>query len=431
MAIVQFTSPQNYQVAEVGNSDNLIEGQNIFFAGYPGELRTESDRFYRFLTANIVSLRTTTDAKGYSLIYDGPAFPGMSGGPVLNDQGLLIGIHGSANIHSVTGAVSNYAIPINTYQEAIASLNNNESETANSSSENVNNDDTPDDPDISVETKPTQEQSTEATKPETEIVESEDSNNDVTAENSATVIEKSENNNASDLVPEAIVETTDNQQQTAQINSSNTNSVPAFSSPQNSEQSSKVTTSNDQTESRQETSSGEIAEGEVVRNRKISLISEKTGIDYRNLRNLLAQEKWREADRQTKKSISNIFQTVKRQHNSNTIELRTLADRSCSDLITIDVLWRKYSGDRFGLRLQQNIWNNLNQNNNFSINVWRSFATEIGWKTGDINNATGYILYENLDFNPQTASQGHLPWWFDYSDEQKNVMRQVLTRCNF
>ncbi|MDJ0535837.1 MAG: hypothetical protein QNJ70_25675 [Xenococcaceae cyanobacterium MO_207.B15] len=33
-------------------------------------------------------------------------------------------------------------------------------------------------------------------------------------------------------------------------------------------------------------------------------------------------------------------------------------------------------------------------------------------------------------FNPKTALQGNLPWWFDYSNKQKNAMRQVLTRCN-
>ena len=51
-------------------------------------------------------------------------------------------------------------------------------------------------------------------------------------------------------------------------------------------------------------------------------------------------------------------------------------------------------------------------------------------KKGDINSAEGYLLYEQLNFNPQTAPQGHLPWWFDYSTDEKDTMRQVLTRCN-
>ncbi len=392
LAIFQFTSKQNYQVAEIGNSNNLIEGQNIYFAGYPGELRTESDRFYRFFAANLVGLLTTPDANGYSLVYDGGAFPGMSGGPVLNAQGLLIGIHGESNIHAVTGAVSNYGIPSNTYQAAIANINDNNSNAAPTTSESDNNNSSP---------------TTSTNQPETTTA-------DATA-----------------AIPEAIVETNTAQQPTTDSNLSESNSLPVISSPQNQEQNSQAVTSNNlvnnitipnnQENSNQATS---------PRRREVNLISPQTGIDYTNLQTLLAQKKWLEADRQTKKAINNVFETIKRKNDTSYIELTTLADRSCNDISTIDFLWRKFSGDRFGFSLQQNLWNNLHQNGDFSITVWRSFATEIGWKKGDINNSEGYILYEQLNFNPQTAPQGHLPWWFDYSTEQKNAMRQVLTRCN-
>ena len=38
LALVKFTSEQNYQVAEVGDSDYLSEGQGVHLAGYPGVL---------------------------------------------------------------------------------------------------------------------------------------------------------------------------------------------------------------------------------------------------------------------------------------------------------------------------------------------------------------------------------------------------------
>ncbi|MEM7760798.1 MAG: trypsin-like peptidase domain-containing protein, partial [Cyanobacteria bacterium P01_A01_bin.40] len=123
LAILQFTSVQNYQTAELGNSSNLTEGQNVYFAGYPGELRREDNRYYRFFTANLVGILPKSTENGYSLIYSGEAFPGMSGGPVFSKDGLMIGVHGEANIHALSGATSNYAIPINSYQEAIAKLN--------------------------------------------------------------------------------------------------------------------------------------------------------------------------------------------------------------------------------------------------------------------------------------------------------------------
>ena len=425
LAIFQFTSKQNYQVAEIGNSNNLIEGQNIYFAGYPGELRSESDRFYRFFTANLVGLLTTPNANGYSLIYDGGAFPGMSGGPVFNEQGLIIGIHGETNIHAVTGAVSNYGIPSNVYQAAIANINSNNSnsETATSESENNNS---------AGATETNQAQTT---------------------------------SNQTATTPEAIVQTNPTPEATTKTNSGESNSVPILSSPQNQEQNSQTANSSNigNPEANVETQStmdlAKIASESVVNipdeqinnlennptipnnqenpnqpnslpSRPIALISPNTGIDYTNLQSLLAQKKWLEADRHTKKAINNIFDTIKRKNNNSFIELTTLADRACNDIYTIDFLWRKFSDDRFGFRVQQNLWHNLNHNSDFSIKVWRSFATEIGWKEGDINNADGYILYENLNFNNQTAPPGHLPWWFDYSVEQKNAMRQVLTRCN-
>jgi len=418
LAILQFTSPQNYQIAEVGESNNLSEGQSIYFAGYPSELRTERDRIYRFFSANIVGLLNTPTANGYSVIYDGSAFPGMSGGPLLNDQGFLIGIHGETNIHAVTGATSNYAIPINVYQTASTSNDNNSTiatTTSNNQPKKPNNENRVVIPETVLETNDSQQ-------PIADSTESEEPNNEQIF-----------------TIPETIIEPNNIRQPTAVINPSTTNSVPVFSSPQNQEQNLPITTSNDldkpnkidlpqtSSASNQINSSG-APQSKYLRER--NLISTRTGIDYAELQNLLAQEKWREADRLTKQDISNVFQTIKRKNNNRALDLRTIADRACYDLSLMDSLWRNFSGDRFGFRFQQNIWQNLNQNNNFSIDVWRSFVTEIGWKTGDINNPSGYVLYEQLTFNPQKAPVGSFPWWFDYSSEQKNVMRQVLTRCN-
>ncbi|MEL7409600.1 MAG: serine protease, partial [Cyanobacteria bacterium J06558_2] len=119
LAVFQFSSQQNYQVAELGNSSNLSEGQTIYFAGYPGELRREDNRNYRFFNANVVGILSQSTENGYSLVYSGEAFPGMSGSPIFNREGLMIGIHGEANIHALSGATSNYGIPVLSYREAM------------------------------------------------------------------------------------------------------------------------------------------------------------------------------------------------------------------------------------------------------------------------------------------------------------------------
>ena len=62
---------------------------------------------------------------GYQLLYQNPTLPGMSGGPVLNIYGELIGIHGRAEINNfesneqqkLVASGTNLAVPITYYQQ--------------------------------------------------------------------------------------------------------------------------------------------------------------------------------------------------------------------------------------------------------------------------------------------------------------------------
>ena len=117
---MKFTSKQNYQVAEVGDSDYLSEGQAVHLAGYPG-VKTNNDRIYRFYNLNIVSLLDTPINQGYSVLYEGETISGMSGSPLLDDNGNLVGIHGIYRVEDpAIRKGSSYAIPINTYKELVA-----------------------------------------------------------------------------------------------------------------------------------------------------------------------------------------------------------------------------------------------------------------------------------------------------------------------
>ena len=109
LAVFQFTSNQNYQVAQKGDSDQVTLGKSIYVAGYP-----EGTSDLQFLSGSISSLvRNPKD--GYALVYTVNAFPGMSGGPILDEQGKLVGIHGRANTRPDTNATTVYGIPLKTY----------------------------------------------------------------------------------------------------------------------------------------------------------------------------------------------------------------------------------------------------------------------------------------------------------------------------
>ena len=121
LAIVKFTSDNDYEVATLGDSDNLGEGQTIHLAGYPGsgQIIGESDRFYRFNSLNISAILPDGREGGYSLAYGGENFSGMSGSPILDSNGDVVGINGTAYVDADGKARSNYAIPIDTYKELV------------------------------------------------------------------------------------------------------------------------------------------------------------------------------------------------------------------------------------------------------------------------------------------------------------------------
>ena len=407
LAIFQFNSDQNYQTAELGDSGSLSEGQIVYFAGYPGELRREDNRYYRFFTANIVGILPKSTENGYSIIYSGEAFPGMSGGPVFSRDGVMIGIHGEANVNAISGGTSNYAIPIVSYQQAIAKLQ------AQPTAQN---------PPATVTPKPEVPAQQPATKP-----------------------------TSSAKTP---VKPTASQSQPSSINSNNVSSVPTFDS--GSKPATKPATKPEvivETEAKPEqpveqpkpaTKPEVIVETEAKpeqpeqleevsvtsTSKKIALISPKTGIDYTKLRDLLKEGKWSEADLHTYQLVEQIIKSAKNDNQHIFIELKTIAEYSCPDVRTVDYLWKKYSNNQFGFSPQQQVWQNVNQDGDFSTQTWRRFATEVGWKKGEVANGSGYLLYDELDFEPTKAPAGHLPWWFALPDEEQNVIKSLFARCN-
>lgn len=109
LAILQFTSEQNYRVATLANYDIVGEGKYIFVSGWLG-LKPGIRETKRQFTAGSVASKQTGSffarsplslSYGYGLIYTNLTEQGMSGGPVLDIRGRVIGIHGKAEIEEI------------------------------------------------------------------------------------------------------------------------------------------------------------------------------------------------------------------------------------------------------------------------------------------------------------------------------------------
>ena len=123
LAVVTFTSKKNYRLAKFGDSKQATPGTSAHSAGFPlptGTLQIS----YQFTSGAITANASGLAEDGYGLSYDNYTLPGMSGGPVLNNSGEVIGVHGRAdtvdpqatenpNVYLKSGF--NLGIPIHTY----------------------------------------------------------------------------------------------------------------------------------------------------------------------------------------------------------------------------------------------------------------------------------------------------------------------------
>jgi tetratricopeptide (TPR) repeat protein len=128
LAVVKFTSDRNYPIVKIGDSNSAIEGSLAYVAGFPQTTTAITQSVYTFSDGKITANSSKPFDAGYSIVYSCNTLPGMSGGPVLNDRGELIAVHGrgdmqestkqsdvNANVWVKTGF--NLGIPVNTFTQ--------------------------------------------------------------------------------------------------------------------------------------------------------------------------------------------------------------------------------------------------------------------------------------------------------------------------
>ena len=95
LALVKFRSDRDYPVATMGDSSRMEPGDRLVISGWPNPDDAVARRQRQSVNGQLTAVlnRPSFDG-GYSFLYNNGTRRGMSGGPVLNVAGELVGIHG-------------------------------------------------------------------------------------------------------------------------------------------------------------------------------------------------------------------------------------------------------------------------------------------------------------------------------------------------
>jgi tetratricopeptide (TPR) repeat protein len=115
LAVFTFTSNKVYPVAKlIDNSDRVEAMETIYVSGFPLSTAISTSIFTIVKGDIVANPATKQQGKGYSLIYSNNTLPGHSGGPVWNDRGELIAIHGQGDVDTKLQTTMNTEVKIKT-----------------------------------------------------------------------------------------------------------------------------------------------------------------------------------------------------------------------------------------------------------------------------------------------------------------------------
>jgi tetratricopeptide (TPR) repeat protein len=100
LAVVEFSSNNTYKFAKIGNSDRATASTTVYVTGFPVK-RGGIPNPTLFFNKGQVQANGAAQGDGYNIIYDNDTLGGMSGGPVLNEQGEVVAIHGRADEQTI------------------------------------------------------------------------------------------------------------------------------------------------------------------------------------------------------------------------------------------------------------------------------------------------------------------------------------------
>jgi hypothetical protein len=94
---------------------------------------------------------------------------------------------------------------------------------------------------------------------------------------------------------------------------------------------------------------------------------------------------------------------VAKREKEGWLDDKSIDNFPCADLRTIDQLWVKYSGGKFGFSVQKRIYQGFGGTREHNSDIWEKFGDKVGWRKGG-----SWLYYRYITFDKK-APEGHLP----------------------
>jgi GTPase SAR1 family protein len=120
---------------------------------------------------------------------------------------------------------------------------------------------------------------------------------------------------------------------------------------------------------------------------------------FSRLEEYLQHGQWREANEET----FSLMLIITQRNDEGWLTLENIINFPIQDLYRIDQLWLEYSRGKFGISVQQQIYQSLGGTKEYNQDVWMSMGDRVGWRQGG-----SWLDVRDLNFS-QTAPSGHLP----------------------
>ncbi|MFM8307864.1 MAG: GUN4 domain-containing protein, partial [Microcystis aeruginosa] len=105
-----------YETVRIGNAEQLSGSSKVYVFGWAVPSKTSRDRRARFFGPGNVLGTDRKAAGGYQIAHKLELLPGMSGGPLLHENGCLVGINGGGGKRDPNIQVIEFlSVPINLY----------------------------------------------------------------------------------------------------------------------------------------------------------------------------------------------------------------------------------------------------------------------------------------------------------------------------